>query len=225
MTPGMKVPWINITDRTLAPAKQPDSFFTRSSFARALFRVQPILLAATLAALLTTGSFAFAGTRSGPPASSTQASNYQEWLTNQVRHELVTLPWLSVFDNLSYAVNGSEVTLYGQVVIPTTKIDANSAVKHIEGVTKVNDNIEVLPLSPFDNGIRRAEYRAIFREPALQRYSLGTLPPIHIIVENSHVTFEGVVDSQGDKDLAGLRANGVPNVFSVTNNLKVEPSR
>jgi hyperosmotically inducible protein len=191
-------------------------------FTRSVFRIQTIVLAVSLA-LLATGSFAFAGTRSGPPAPSTQSSNYQEWLTNQVRHQLVTLPWLSVFDNLGYSVNGSEVTLYGQVVIPTLKIDANSAVKHIEGVTKVNDNIQVLPLSPFDNGIRRAEYRAIFREPALQRYSLGTLPPLHIIVENGHVTLEGVVDSQGDKDLAGLRANGVPNVFSVTNNLRVEP--
>jgi hyperosmotically inducible protein len=216
---GMKMFGINTTHhrntmkRMQLPDKHRTSFFTRS------------LLATSLAALLASGSFAFAGTRSGPPAKSTQNSNYQDWLTNQVRHELVMVPWLSIFDNLSYSVNGSEVTLYGQVVNPTLKIDANNAVKHIEGVTKVNDNIEVLPLSPFDNGIRRAEYRAIFRQPALQRYALGTLPPIHIIVENGHVTLEGVVDSQGDKDLAGLQANGVPNVFSVTNNLKVEPSR
>ena len=162
---------------------------------------------------------------SSASASSMATEQYENWLTQEVHHQLVLLPFYSVFDNLEYKVDGSEVTLLGQVVLPTVKIDAENAVKRIEGVTKVNDNIQVLPLSPFDNGIRRAEYRAIFREPGLQRYALGALPPIHIIVENSHVTLEGVVDSQGDNDLAGLRANGVPNVFSVTNNLKVEPGR
>ena len=95
----------------------------------------------------------------------------EERLTQQVRHELVSLPWLSVFDNLSYSVNGSEVTLYGQTANPTLKIDANSAAKHVEGVTKVIDNIQLLPLSPMDDGIRRAEFRAIYGEPALERYA------------------------------------------------------
>ena len=146
-------------------------------------------------------------------------------LAQQVRHELVSLPWLSVFDNLSYSVNGSEVTLYGQTANPTLKIDANSAAKHVEGVTQVIDNIQLLPLSPMDDGIRRAEFRAIYGEPALERYAGGNLWPIRIIVDNGHVTLEGVVNSESDKNLANIRANGVFGVFSVTNNLKVEAGR
>ena len=102
------------------------------------------------------------------------------------------------------------------------KIDAENAVKGIEGITKVINNIEVLPVSPMDDQIRRAEFRAIYSEPALHRYAFGPVPPIHIIVKGGHVTLEGVVDNQGDKNLVFIRANGVPGVFSVTNNLRVE---
>ena len=147
---------------------------------------------------------------------------YQDWLAHEVRHQLVLLPFYSVFDNLEYKINGSEVTLLGQVTRPTVKLDAENAVKAIEGVTKVMNNIEVLPVSPMDDQIRRAEFRAIYSEPALQRYAFGPVPPIHIIVKGGHVTLEGVVDNQGDKNLVYIRANSVPGVFSVTNNLRAQ---
>jgi hyperosmotically inducible protein len=147
---------------------------------------------------------------------------YQDWLAEEVRHRLVLLPFYSVFDNLECRVDGNTVTLLGQVTQPTVKVDAETAVKGIEGVSKVVNNIEVLPVSPMDDQIRRAEFRAIYNEPALRRYAFGPVPPIHIIVKGGHVTLEGVVRNQADKDLVYIRANGVPGVFSVTNNLQVE---
>jgi hyperosmotically inducible protein len=123
---------------------------------------------------------------------------------------------------MAYKVEGSTVTLLGQVVKPVNKSDAEDAVKHIEGVENVDDQIEVLPPSPMDSGIRRSVYRAIYRYPALQRYAMVPQKPIRIVVKGGHVTLEGVVDSEGDKNIAGIRANGVSNVFSVTNNLQVE---
>lgn len=144
-------------------------------------------------------------------------------LSDQVRHELVTLPWYGVFDNLEYQVNGNEVILSGQVVSEhsQTKYDAEKAVKRIEGVEKVVNNIQVLPPLPFDNQIRRAEYRAIFSQSTLGRYSLGAIPQIHIIVNGGHVTLEGIVMNEMDRNIAGITANSVPNVFSVTNNLRI----
>ena len=149
---------------------------------------------------------------------------YEDWLSQEVHNQLVLLPFYSVFDNLEYKINDREVTLLGQVTQPTVKTDAEVAVKAIEGVTKVIDNIEVLPVSPMDDQIRRAEFRAIYRDPALQRYVFGPVPPIHIIVKDGHVTLEGVVANQGDKNLVNIRANAVPGVFSVTNNLRIESS-
>jgi hyperosmotically inducible protein len=140
----------------------------------------------------------------------------------EIRHELVMLPYYGVFDNLAYSVNGGVVTLYGQVTNPTLKSDAENAVKHIEGVTRVDNRIDVLPLSPMDDQTRRAEYRAIYSEPSLNRYAMQAIPPIHIIVNNGKVTLVGVVATEADKNLAGLRANGVSGVFSVDNQLKVE---
>ena len=150
-----------------------------------------------------------------------QSPNSEAWLAGQVRHQLAMLPWYSVFDNLEYSVQGNKVVLAGQVVRPVLKDEAASAVKHIEGVEEVDNQIEVLPVSGFDDQIRRAELREIYSFPSLQRYGMGTIPGIHIIVNNGHVTLEGVVDNQTDKNLAGIRANSVPNVFSVTNNLRV----
>jgi hyperosmotically inducible protein len=147
---------------------------------------------------------------------------YQDWLAEEVRHRLALLPFYSVFDNLECRVDGNTVTLLGQVTQPTVKVDAETAVKGIEGVSKVINNIEVLPVSPMDDQIRRAEFRAIYNEPALRRYAFGPVPPIHIIVKGGRVTLEGVVRNQADKDLVYIRANGVPGVFSVTNNLQVE---
>ena len=142
-------------------------------------------------------------------------------VANEVRHQLVMLPWYSVFDNLAYKVEGDKVTLYGQVTRPTLKSDAEAVVKSVEGVTTVVNNIEVLPPSPMDDQLRRALYRAIYGETGLSRYSIQAVPSIHIIVKNGNVTLEGVVDSEADKNLAGIRANQVPNVFSVKNNLVV----
>jgi hyperosmotically inducible protein len=145
-------------------------------------------------------------------------------LTQEVRHQLVLLPYYSVFDNLAYKVEGSKVTLIGQVVRPTLKSDAENVVKKIEGVSGVDNQIEVLPVSPMDDQIRRATYRTIYGDPALSRYGFQAVPSIHIIVKNGNVILEGVVDNEGDKNLAGLRANSVPNVFSVKNNLNVAAS-
>jgi len=148
-------------------------------------------------------------------------SKYREKLHKEVRHQLVMLPWYSVFDNLAYQVDGDKVTLSGQVTRPVLKSDAEAAVKSIEGVASVVNNIEVLPLSPMDDQLRRALYRAIYGDAGLSRYSIQAVPSIHIIVKNGNVTLEGVVDNEADKNLAGLRANQVSNVFSVRNNLVV----
>jgi len=146
----------------------------------------------------------------------------QDRIARDVRHELVMLPQLSVFDNLSYKVDGSTVTLHGEVRNAVLKDEAQAAVKHIEGVEQVNNSIEILPVSFNDDRIRRRMAREIFRDPRLFVYSLQSVPPIHIIVKNGHVTLEGVVRDQGDKDVAGIRANSVPGVFSVENDLQVE---
>lgn len=146
---------------------------------------------------------------------------YRERLAKEVRHQLVMLPWYSVFDNLAFQVDGDKVTLLGQVTRPTLKSDAEAAVKSIEGVASVVNNIEVLPVSVMDDQLRRAVFRTIYGEASLQRYAIQAVPPIHIIVKNGNVTLEGVVDNESDKNLANLRANEVPNVFSVKNNLRV----
>src|SRR5271157_4566814 len=140
-------------------------------------------------------------------------STGQDRIAREVRHELIMLPYYGVFDDLAYTVNGGTVTLYGRVTRPTLKSDAGNVVKQIEGVTKVDNQIEVLPLSGMDDRIRMAEYRAIFGEPALSRYALQAVPPIHIIVDNGNVTLVGVVANESDKNLAGIRANGVSGVF------------
>src|SRR5262245_21524631 len=148
----------------------------------------------------------------------------QDNLRKEVRHQLLLLPYYSVFDNLMFKVDGDKVTLLGQVVRPTLKSDAEAAVKGIEAVASVDNQIEVLPVSPMDDQLRRSVYRAIYGDTALSKYGWSALPTIHIIVKNGHVALEGVVDSESDKNLANLRANGVPNVFSVTNNLRVGSS-
>ena len=142
-------------------------------------------------------------------------------IAREVRHELLMLPYLGVFDNLMYKVDGGTVTLMGQVVRPSLKDDAARAVKNIEGVEKVDNQIEVLPPSTADDRIRIAVFEAIYRFPSLQKYALVVQKPIRIIVKNGHVTLEGVVDNQTDKDTAGIRAKSVPGIFSVDNNLRV----
>jgi hyperosmotically inducible protein len=175
-----------------------------------------LALVATLFLLATLG---FAQDRDQPSAKS------QERITKDVRHQLLMLPYLGVFDNIAFKVDGFTVTLLGQVARPSLKSDAENVTKRVEGVEKVDNQIEILPTSPMDDGLRHRLYRAIYRYPALQKYSLGVQKPIRIIVKNGNVTLVGVVDNDADKNLAGIRANGVPNVFSVTNNLQVVASK
>jgi len=149
----------------------------------------------------------------------------QDRVTREVRHELAMLPYNGVFDNLAYRVDGGTVSLYGQVTRPTLKSDAESVVKDVEGGTRVENQIDVLPLSSMDDAIRVAMYRAIFSRPGLDRYAMQAVAPIHIIVDSGKVTLEGVVATEGDKNQAGVHANTVGGVFPVTNHLRVEGER
>jgi hyperosmotically inducible protein len=183
--------------------------------ARTKFRAISAVAALALALLLTSGA---ALAQSQQQNRDNRSADY---ITKEVRHQLVMIPYYSLFDNLEYRVDGSTVTLMGQVVHATIKDDAEAAVKHVEGVDKVVNNIEILPPSPNDDQIRFAEARAIYSFPSLQKYGFQAVQAIHIIVKGGHVTLEGVVDNQADKDAANVRANGVAGVFSVTNNLHV----
>jgi hyperosmotically inducible protein len=174
------------------------------------------LLLATVAVAITTLAAA------APKEVSPQAV---ERIQREVRHEILMLPYFDVFDNITFKVEGYDVTLSGQVVRPTLKTDAERVVKAIEGVEKVDNQIEVLPVSPNDDRIRIRAYRAIYGYSALQRYALPVIKPIRIIVKNGHITLEGVVDSEADKNLVNMRARGVSGSFSVTNNLMVSSGK
>jgi hyperosmotically inducible protein len=172
--------------------------------------------------LFSMAAFASPASQDNPPSGAANQKSIDR-IYKEVRHELVTLPFYGVFDNLSYKVDpDGTVTLYGQVTRPTLKSDSENVVKRIEGVTRVVNNIEVLPTSINDDQIRRAVYRAIFGNEVLSQYQMRAVPPIHIIVKNGHVTLEGVVARQMDKQIAGVQANSVSGVFSVTNSLVVE---
>ena len=142
-------------------------------------------------------------------------------IQREVRHELLMLPYVTVFDYLAYEVHGYDVVLRGQVTRPVLKSDAENVVKRIEGVEKVDNQIEVLPPSNMDRQLRLKLYHAIYAFPSLQKYELGVQQPIRIVVKNGRVTLEGVVDNEADKNTARIRANGVPGIFSVANNLQV----
>jgi hyperosmotically inducible protein len=172
-------------------------------------------------ALMATVLIATSASIAAPKSSDEAGQSYQQ-IVKQVRHELVTLPYFGVFDNLAYKVEGDTVTLYGQVVRPSTRSDAARRVAKIKGVERVINNIEVLPLSSFDDSVRLNTYRALARTGGLYRYLMGTNPSIRIIVNRGQVTLEGVVANKADKDLANIVANGVPGAFSVTNNLRAE---
>ena len=165
-------------------------------------------------AALSAASFAYA---SGP-------APVQKTLEEKVRHELNMLPYYGVFDDISFRVDGDKVTLLGQVWQPVLKLNTESAIKSIEGVKQVDDQIEVLPLSNFDDQIRFQTLRAIYGYPALSRYVLNTHPSIHIIVKNGNVTLTGVVANKMDSEMAYMRANGIHGAFSVKNELRVENS-
>lgn len=142
--------------------------------------------------------------------------------TRAIRRELLTLPYYGVFDHIAFKIDKGTVTLIGQVRTATLKRDAERAIQDIEGVERVVNEIEILPTSIHDDRIRRAAYRAIYRHDALERYAIQAIPPIHIIVKNGHITLEGVVASRLDKTIAVAQARSVPQVFSVTDNLRIE---
>lgn len=173
------------------------------------------MLCVALSGMATAQEHSTAQTANGP-------QRMQDRVSREVFHELVILPQLTIFDNLQYKVDGNKVTLTGQVTNPVLKDSAEKVVKKVEGVESVNNQIEVLPTSSNDDRIRRQVARAIFNDERLFHYSMGSVPPIHIIVKNGHVALEGVVNSETDKNEAGIRANGVPGVFSVDNHLQVQ---
>jgi BON domain len=158
-----------------------------------------------------------------PAAVWAQGAPSQHGIEREVRHELVTLPFYMVFDHLAFHVDGSSVTLLGQVTRPSLKTDAEEAVKRIAGVKSVDNRIEVLPLSATDEKLRLAEYLAIFGDPQLNQYALQAVTPIHIVVNHSAVTLEGSVTTEADKTEAFTRASSVPGVTSLTNHLHVAP--
>lgn len=145
-------------------------------------------------------------------------------LEREVRRELITLPFLTVYDNLSFKIDNGNVILMGSTIRPTIRTDAENVVKRLEGVAHVDNRIEVLPLSPFDDSLRLRVARAVYGFAPLNRYALGANPSIRIVVKNGNVTLEGVVASEADRNFAFLQANGVAGVFSVTNNLAVSRS-
>jgi hyperosmotically inducible protein len=178
--------------------------------------IHKIQILAAISLSLFAAAFSFGQAQPSNPA--------QARIQKEVMHELLMLPYLGVFDDIEYQVTGDTVTLLGAVTRPEEKSSAENVVKRIEGVSRVDNKIEVLPLSSMDDQLRLVLYRAIYGYPSLEKYSLGVQKPIRIIVRNGDVDLEGVVDSQADKDAAGLRANGVSGVFSVKNNLHVVAS-
>jgi hyperosmotically inducible protein len=144
-------------------------------------------------------------------------------IMKEVRHQLLLLPYYGIFDDLAFKTEGGTITLMGAVTRPTLKSDAEGVVKRIDGVTNVVNQIEVLPLSPNDDQIRRAEYRAIYGDPALStRYGFRALPSIHILVKNGNVQLEGSVANKFDYNLVNIRSKGVAGAFAVVNDLQIE---
>ena len=174
-------------------------------------------MAGATAALLFAAGIAGANTGSGPEAGSDAA------LVQQVRHEIVTYPYYSIWDDISFRVNNGSVELDGAVSQPYKKLAIDKMVKQTPGVTSVNDRLEVLPLSNMDDRLRLQIARAIYGDPVLSRYAIQAVPPIHIIVDNGHVTLTGVVNNTLEKQVAGVRAATVGLSFGpITNNLRVE---
>lgn len=189
------------------------------------FGTWPRRLIFFLLASLALGNLAWAQQPTKPKLADSRAQTSdpgRERLVKQIRHELVMLPYYGVFDNFSFKVDRGQVTLLGQVATPTLKTAAERVVKAIEGVETVDNQIEVFPLSPNDDRIRMAVYRAVYSQPALQRYGLQAVPPIHILVKNGNVMLEGVVANEGDKNIANIQARGVSGVFNVVNHLHTD---
>jgi hyperosmotically inducible periplasmic protein len=178
---------------------------------------------AVLAQLLTLAApalFAQTAPAKKPPKAE---EKYTPTLSREIHHQILTLPFYSVFDSIVFTLNGGKVTLSGEVLRTNLKENAEAAVKSIEGVSVVIDHIEVLPVSPADDDLRSAVYRALYEDPTLARYAIQAVPSIHIIVKSGNVALEGAVNSESDKTLAGQRAAVPPNVVAVKNNLLVQP--
>lgn len=167
----------------------------------------------------------------GLAAANVSAQNYTDargsaapqTIERKVFKELIKLNHYGVFDNLKYRVEGNTVTLYGKVVQPITRKSAERVTRRIAGVGKVVNNIEVLPLSPFDDSIRLRTLRTFSNDGgSLYRYFLGNNPSVRILVDRGHVELEGFVANRGDYNLLNILANGVSGVFGVKNNLVVE---
>jgi hyperosmotically inducible protein len=156
-----------------------------------------------------------------PQGNQQYSAKAQARITKEVQHQILKLPNFGTFDNIAFRIDGYSVTLFGQVVNPSLKDEAENVVKKIEGVEHVENRIEVLSASPGDDRLRRDLRVAIYQYGPLQHYFVGSNRPVHIIVDHGHVTLEGALDRQSDKDMAGMRANGVAGVFSVQNNIVV----
>ena len=176
-------------------------------------------------AAMSIGLLAGGASSNSVAAAQKEKQSGDETLQREVRHQLRMLNFYTVFDNLEYGVDGNKVILEGQVTNPALKSEAVGSVKNISGVSEVQDNIKVLPLSNEDDRIRRAAYRLIYGDSQLSKYGFQSVQSIHIIVDNGHITLEGNVDSEADKNVAGIRANSVPGAFSMKNNLLVHGER
>lgn len=168
-------------------------------------------------------AFLVAGVSGAYAGQSKAAPGSDEDLAQKVRHEIVMYPYYTIWDDISFQVNHGNVELIGEVNQPYKKFDIGKAVAHVPGVESVTNQLEVLPLSSMDDRLRLQVARAIYRDPSLSRYSLGALPSIHIIVDNGHVTLTGVVATDFDKQVAGVRAASVGLSFGpIKNDLRVE---
>lgn len=180
-----------------------------------------------LGKVLASALFVAAGIAAAASTSSNAGPVTDATLEQQIRHEILMYPRYSIWDDISFRVRNGQVELFGAVNQPFKKGDIARIVQRVPGVTSVNDQVRVLPLSNFDDRLRIQVARAVYGDPVLNRYALQAVGPIHIIVENGHVTLSGVVNSELEKNVAGLRANGAGMSFgAVTNSLRVEnPAR
>lgn len=185
-------------------------------------KAMAVLSALGIGTLVPIPMFANESPKAGSQAVSSFFESSDARIAKEVHHELLMLPYYGVFDNLEFRVKDANVTLLGQVTRPTLKSDAGRVIAGIEGVKHVDNQIEVLPLSSMDDRVRIAVFRAVYGKAPLNQYALRAVPTIHIIVKNGHVTLEGAVARQSDKDIAKIAADGVSGVFSVTNNLRVD---
>ncbi|BDC49578.1 hypothetical protein F183_A18940 [Bryobacterales bacterium F-183] len=183
-----------------------------------MFRTKRLAFAATLvAAGIASGTTAFAYDNHTPASKEAR-------MVRQIRHELIMQPFYGVFDDLSFRVEGNTVTLFGAVVRPSMKNSSEQVVKDVEGVDRVINQIEVLPTSPQDDRIRMAVFRAIYGHPAMTRYAIQAIPPVHIIVKNGNVKLVGMVGTEQDRTIANIQARAVPGTFQVDNQIQVEGS-